>query len=71
MEPPNLGKVIRYRKIALAVVQQLPHIARPVDVLWDANGIEGLFGIDLVTSAGLIRLPWGQIAHTQILEEGE
>lgn len=67
MEPPNLGKVTRYRKIALASVQQLPHIARPIDVLWDVDGTEGLFGIDIRTHAGIVRVPWCQIAHTLVV----
>lgn len=69
VEPPRLGQRIRYRKIALACVQQLPHIARPVEVLWDVEGTEGLFGIDIVTTAGTVRLPWCQIAHTLVAAE--
>jgi len=70
VEPPRLGVVIRYRKIALAQVQQLPHIARPIDTLWDVNGTEGLFGIDIETHVGIVRLPWCQIAHTLVLTVG-
>jgi len=68
MEPPNLGRMTRYRKIQLATVQQLPHVARPIDTLWDVDGIEGLFGIDLITHAGIVRLPWCQIAHTLVVQ---
>jgi hypothetical protein len=67
-----VGRKIRYRKIALAVIQQLPHIARPIETLWDVEGVEGLFGIDIKTHVGVVRLPWAMIAHTLIIPgEGE
>ena len=62
-----MGRTIRYRKIALSVIQQLPHIARPIETLWDVEGVEGLFGIDLKTAAGIVRIPWAMIAHTLII----
>lgn len=62
-----MGTRIRYRKIALSAIQQFPHIARPIEVLWDVDGVEGLFGIDIVTPSGTVRIPWGQIAHTLVI----
>ena len=63
-------KLTLYRKIALAQIQQLPHIARPIETLWDVRGVEGERGIDIPTHAGVLRIPWGQIAHTLVVESG-
>jgi len=64
-------KLTHYRKIALVQIQQLPHIPRPVEVIWDVRGIEGERGIDIPTSLGVVRIPWGQVAHTLIADPEE
>jgi len=64
-------KLTLYRKIALAQIQQLPHIPRPIENLWDVRGVEGERGIDIPTAAGVVRIPWGQIAHTLIVDGPE
>jgi hypothetical protein len=55
-----------YLRIALVHPQRLPHKIAPTDELTDVAGIETDRGIQIVTSLGIVLLPWSQVAHTLV-----
>jgi hypothetical protein len=55
-----------YLRIALVHPQRLPHLTKPTDVLTDIAGIETDHGIQIVTTLGVVMLPWSQVAHTLV-----
>lgn len=55
-----------YLRIALVHPQRLPHQTTPTDVLTDVAGIETDRGIQIVTTLGVVLLPWPQVAHTLV-----